>query len=68
MLVHAARALLEDILRKLSLLLCKSMEGGGRTMSLLGFVMKSMYPERDGSKLSSGYTMVLPHRVLLRLL
>jgi hypothetical protein len=39
-----------------------------RTMSLLGFELKSMYPEEDGSKLSSGYTMVLPYRVLLRLL
>ena len=37
-------------------------------MSLLGFVLKKMYPDEDGSKLSSGYTMVLLYRVLLRLL
>ena len=37
-------------------------------MSLLGFVLKSTCPEEDGSKLSSGYTMVLPYRMLLRLL
>ena len=28
-------------------------------MSLLGFVLKSVYPEEDGSLLSSSYTMVL---------
>jgi hypothetical protein len=41
---------------------------GVRTMSLLGFAMKLTYPEEDGSQQSSGYTTVLPYRVLLRLL
>ena len=31
---------------------------------ILGFVLKSMYPEEDRSYLSTGYTMVLPYRLL----
>ena len=30
-------------------------------MSLLGFVLKSLYPEEEGRYLSFGYTMVLPY-------
>jgi hypothetical protein len=40
---------------------------GMRYIFLLGFVLKSMYLE-EGSLQSSSYTMVLPYRVLLRLL
>jgi hypothetical protein len=35
-------------------------------MSLLDFVLDSLYPDEDGSYLFFGYTMVLPYRVLLR--
>jgi hypothetical protein len=37
---------------------------GVRNMSLLGFVVKSMYPEEDGNQLSSGYTMVQSYCIL----
>ena len=37
-------------------------------MSLLCFILMSMYTVEDGNYLSSGYPMVLPYRVLLRLL
>jgi hypothetical protein len=40
------------------------MEEGLITMSLLGFVLKSMYLEEDRSYLSTSYTMVLPYRLL----
>ena len=69
MSVHAARALIGWRLPSGSCHnYCVSLRKGVRTMSLPGFVLKSMYPEEDGSHLSSGYTMVLPYRVLLRLL
>ena len=50
MSVHAARTRLEVVLRKLSYLRCKSMEGGENQESL-GYVLKSMYPEEDRSYL-----------------
>jgi hypothetical protein len=68
MSVHAARALIGWQTSSGSCHnYCVSLWKGVRTMSLMGFVKKSMYPD-DGDLVSFSYTMVLPYRVLLRLL
>jgi hypothetical protein len=69
MSVNAARALIGWRMSSRSCHnYCVSLWKGVRTMSLLGFILNSMYPEEDRSLLSSVYTMVLPYIVLLRLL